>query len=73
MEQKMETKLKHLSYLIGALLLPLAMDAGAASCTLNDSVNAVKLYESTGFQEAGRRESYYRNPDEPGIVMKFDS
>ncbi len=35
--------------------------------------SAIKLYESTGFREAGRRESYYRNPDEPGIVMKFDS
>jgi [ribosomal protein S18]-alanine N-acetyltransferase len=35
--------------------------------------NAIKLYKSTGFREAGRRESYYRNPDEPGIVMKFDS
>jgi [ribosomal protein S18]-alanine N-acetyltransferase len=35
--------------------------------------NAVKLYESAGFREAGRRESYYRNPVESGIVMKFDS
>jgi [ribosomal protein S18]-alanine N-acetyltransferase len=35
--------------------------------------SAIKLYESTGFRKAGRRESYYTNPDEPGIVMKFDS
>jgi ribosomal-protein-alanine N-acetyltransferase len=35
--------------------------------------SAIKLYESTGFREAGRRESYYRNPVEPGIVMMFDS
>ena len=35
--------------------------------------SAIKLYESAGFREAGRRESYYRNPAEPGIVMKFDS
>ena len=35
--------------------------------------SAIKLYESTGFRKAGRRESYYRNPVEPGIVMKFDS
>jgi ribosomal-protein-alanine N-acetyltransferase len=34
---------------------------------------AIKLYESAGFREAGRRESYYRNPAESGIVMKFDS
>ena len=35
--------------------------------------SAIKLYESAGFREAGRRESYYRNPVEAGIVMKFDS
>jgi ribosomal-protein-alanine N-acetyltransferase len=35
--------------------------------------NAIKLYESAGFREAGRRESYYQNPVESGIVMKFDS
>jgi [ribosomal protein S18]-alanine N-acetyltransferase len=35
--------------------------------------SAVKLYESAGFREAGRRESYYSNPQETGIVMKFDS
>ena len=34
---------------------------------------AINLYESAGFCEAGRRESYYRDPVEPGIVMKFDS
>jgi [ribosomal protein S18]-alanine N-acetyltransferase len=35
--------------------------------------SAIKLYESAGFREAGRRESYYRNPLETGIVMRFDS
>ena len=35
--------------------------------------SAIRLYESTGFREAGRRESYYSNPAEPGIVMQFDS
>jgi ribosomal-protein-alanine N-acetyltransferase len=35
--------------------------------------SAIKLYESSGFREAGRRESYYNNPVEIGIVMKFDS
>lgn len=34
---------------------------------------AIRLYESAGFREAGRRESYYRDPAEPGIVMQFDS
>jgi len=35
--------------------------------------SAIRLYESAGFRAAGRRESYYRNPPEPGIVMKFNS
>ena len=35
--------------------------------------SAIRLYESTGFREAGRRESYYSNPAEAGIVMKFNS
>jgi ribosomal protein S18 acetylase RimI-like enzyme len=35
--------------------------------------SAIKLYEDAGFRVAGRRESYYRNPPETAIVMKFDS
>ncbi len=35
--------------------------------------SALDLYRSAGFRVAGRRESYYNNPSEPGIVMKFDS
>lgn len=35
--------------------------------------SAIKLYESAGFRTAGRRESYYSNPSESGIVMKYDS
>ena len=35
--------------------------------------SAIELYERAGFRMAGRRESYYNNPAEPGIVMKFDS
>lgn len=35
--------------------------------------SAIKLYDSAGFREAGRRESYYNNPAESGIVMRFDS
>jgi [ribosomal protein S18]-alanine N-acetyltransferase len=34
---------------------------------------ALKLYQKAGFRVAGKRESYYNNPPEPGIVMKFDS
>lgn len=34
---------------------------------------AIRLYESTGFRLAGKRESYYRDPPEPAIVMQFDS
>lgn len=34
---------------------------------------ARKLYKACGFQEAGRRDSYYRDPPEPGIVMKLIS
>lgn len=37
------------------------------------NTSAIKLYQSAGFRVAGRRESYYSNPAEPGIVMKFDS
>ena len=35
--------------------------------------SALKLYETAGFRTAGRRESYYSNPLETGIVMRFDS
>lgn len=34
---------------------------------------AIGLYQKAGFRVAGRREAYYRDPPEPGIVMKFDS
>ena len=34
---------------------------------------AIALYQNAGFQVSGRRESYYSNPPETGIVMKFDS
>jgi ribosomal protein S18 acetylase RimI-like enzyme len=34
---------------------------------------AFNLYKACGFQEAGRRTSYYQNPPEPGIVMKLIS
>jgi [ribosomal protein S18]-alanine N-acetyltransferase len=37
------------------------------------NVAALNLYKGCGFQEAGRRHSYYQNPPEPGIVMKLIS
>jgi len=37
------------------------------------NASAIALYQSAGFRVAGRRESYYSNPMEAGIVMKFDS
>ena len=37
------------------------------------NAGAIALYQNAGFRVAGRRESYYSNPPEPGIVMKFDS
>jgi ribosomal protein S18 acetylase RimI-like enzyme len=37
------------------------------------NVAALNLYKACGFQEAGRRNSYYHNPAESGIVMKLNS
>ena len=34
---------------------------------------AIQLYESAGFQRAGRRPDYYDNPAEDAIVMRFFS
>ena len=34
---------------------------------------ALELYQGAGFRVTGRRESYYSNPSEQGIVMQFDS
>jgi ribosomal-protein-alanine N-acetyltransferase len=34
---------------------------------------AIRLYESAGFQRAGRRSGYYREPAEEAIVMRFFS
>jgi ribosomal-protein-alanine N-acetyltransferase len=35
--------------------------------------SALRLYQSAGFRVTGRRELYYNDPPESGIVMKFDS
>jgi [ribosomal protein S18]-alanine N-acetyltransferase len=37
------------------------------------NLGAIGLYQRAGFKVTGRRESYYNNPSEAGIVMKFDS
>ena len=37
------------------------------------NIAALNLYKACGFQEAGRRSSYYHNPPETGIVMKLIS
>jgi [ribosomal protein S18]-alanine N-acetyltransferase len=37
------------------------------------NIAAINLYKACGFQEAGRRNSYYQNPPETGIVMKLIS
>lgn len=37
------------------------------------NVAALNLYKACGFQAAGRRDSYYHDPPEPGIVMKLIS
>ena len=34
---------------------------------------AIQLYENMGFRQVARREAYYHNPFESGIVMQFDS
>lgn len=34
---------------------------------------ARRLYQRLGFREAGRRPGYYTDPDEPAIVMRFQS
>ena len=34
---------------------------------------AIGLYQSLGFRPVGRREGYYQEPHESGIVMKIDS
>lgn len=37
------------------------------------NAGAIQLYESLGFQRAGRRADYYRDPPEAAIVMKGNS
>jgi ribosomal-protein-alanine N-acetyltransferase len=34
---------------------------------------AIRLYEQAGFERAGRRDGYYREPAEEALVMRFFS
>ena len=61
---------------VGRALLQAEMRRGKYHWFLEvreSNLKAVTLYQSAGFRVAGRREAYYRDPPEPGIVMKFDS
>ncbi len=61
---------------VGRALLEAEMKRGKYQWFLEvreSNLEAVTLYQSAGFRVTGRRESYYSNPPEPGIVMKFDS
>jgi len=52
----------------------LAQRHGTWSLEVRESNSgAIHFYEVLGFQKAGRRKDYYRDPAEPGIVMKFNS
>ena len=57
-------------------VLNLMLAAGRGQCFLEvraSNIAAIRLYESVGFRQAGRRENYYSNPPEPAIVMQWDS
>jgi ribosomal-protein-alanine N-acetyltransferase len=61
------------SHLLGAFL-DLVRSRGGIEVYLEvrESNRAARaLYEKWAFQEAGRRKSYYRNPDEDALVLRF--
>jgi len=52
----------------------LAEMSGAWYLEVRESnIAAIRLYESLGFEAAGRREDYYADPREAAIVMRFFS
>ena len=62
---------------VGALLLDAALeDARAAGCAVlylevrASNEAALRLYESRGFEQIGRRRAYYRAPVEDALVMR---
>jgi ribosomal-protein-alanine N-acetyltransferase len=61
------------SHLLGAFL-DLVRSRGGIEVYLEvrESNRAARaLYEKWAFQEAGRRKSYYRDPDEDALVLRF--
>jgi ribosomal-protein-alanine N-acetyltransferase len=55
-------------------LLHEAQVAGATSVLLEareSNLAARRLYEKLGFSRQGRRNSYYKNPDEDGVLLSF--
>jgi ribosomal-protein-alanine acetyltransferase len=57
-------------------ILSSARAAGVGSVLLEvrDSNHAARqLYEALGFAEVGRRQAYYRNPDEDSCVLRFST
>jgi ribosomal-protein-alanine N-acetyltransferase len=64
---------------IGGLLLDAALDEGRAQETESvylevraSNTAALKLYSSRGFQQVGRRRSYYAKPVEDAILLRLD-
>ena len=59
---------------VGLRLLEAELERGEGAWFLEvreSNVAAIRLYEAAGFRVAGRRENYYNNPPETGIVMRF--
>ncbi len=59
--------------LVGEVLRQ-ARIAGASSLLLevrDSNLAAVRLYESMGFRQDGRRKSYYQNPPEDALLFRF--
>jgi ribosomal-protein-alanine N-acetyltransferase len=57
--------------LLGSLLEHARKDVFLEVREANEA--ARKFYQALGFQEVGRRKSYYEAPPDHGIVMKFHS
>ncbi|MEQ1886290.1 MAG: ribosomal protein S18-alanine N-acetyltransferase [Bryobacteraceae bacterium] len=61
---------------VGRRLLETMLAHSSGKCFLEvrqSNENAIRLYESLGFERVGLRENYYHSPDEPGIVMRVHS
>ncbi len=59
---------------VGLRLLEAELERGEGSWFLEvreSNTVAIRLYEAAGFQVVGRRENYYNDPPESGIVMRF--